>query len=138
MKFFLDSNVLVSGIVFPGAEEWLLRATFRGEHTFVISEDVKRETLQVMKEKFPGLRGEAEEALAVIRVEMVPAKVYANRLRSFPRLRDPTDAHILAAAVSSACDAVVTGDRDLLVLGVVEGVRIIRPSEARRLITRST
>ncbi len=46
MRFFLDSNVLVSGIAFSGIEQWLLRATFRGEHRFVIFEDVQREAFR--------------------------------------------------------------------------------------------
>lgn len=53
---------------------------------------------------------------------------YAKGIHAYPGLRDPKDAHILAAAVVSQCDAVVTGDRDLLALGEVEGVQIIRPS----------
>lgn len=135
MRFFLDSNVLVSGIVFPGAERGILLATFRAGHAFVISEDVQREVLKTMREKFPRLRAEAAEALSVLRLETVLEKVYAKGPHTFPGLRDPKDAHILAAAIHSRCDVIVTGDRDLLVLGEVEGVRILRPRQARRLIS---
>ena len=134
MRFFLDSNVLVSGIVFSGTERWILLATFRGEHTFVFSQDVRQEVPDVMRKKFPRLRKEAEDVLSLVRAETVPRKSYEKR-RGFPDLRDPDDAHVLAAAIVSRCDAVVTGDRDLLVLGQVEGVKILRPSQARRLIT---
>ena len=134
MRFFLDSNVLVSGTAFSGTEHWILQATFRGEHTFVISENVRREALMVMRQKFPRLRDEAEEALSVLRVEVVPAKAYAERAGGFPELRDPKDAHVLAAAIVSRCDVIVTGDKDLLALGEVEGVRIMRPSHARQLM----
>ena len=134
MKFFLDSNVLVSGTAFSGTEHWILQATFRGEHAFVISEEVRREALAVLRQKFPRLRVEAEEALSLLRVEMVLQKAYAERTGEFSRLRDPKDAHVLAAAIVSQCDAIVTGDRDLLVLKEVEGVRILRPGQARRLI----
>lgn len=134
MRFFLDSNVLVSGIVFSGTERWILLATFRGEHAFVISQDVQREVLEVMRQKFPRLRKEAEGVLSLLRVETVPRRAYEERSRGFPGLRDPKDAHVLAAAIVSRCDAVVTGDRDLVVLGEVEGVKILRPSQARRLM----
>ena len=133
MRFFLDSNVLVSAIVFSGTERWILLATFRGEHTFVISQDVRRETLDVMQEKFPGLRKEADEVLSLVRAETVPRKSYEAR-RVVSELRDPDDAHVLAAALVSRCDAIVTGDRDLLALGQVEGVKILRPIQARRLL----
>jgi len=134
VRFFLDSNVLVSGIVFSGTERWILLATFRGENAFVISQDVQGEVLEVMRQKFPRLRKEAEEVLSLLRVETVPRKAYKERSREFPGLRDPKDAHVLAAAIVSRCDAVVTGDRDLVVLGEVEGVKILRPSQARRLM----
>jgi len=58
VRFFLDSNVLVSGIVFSGPERWILLATFRGQHTFVISQDVQREVLEVMQQKCPCRREE--------------------------------------------------------------------------------
>jgi putative PIN family toxin of toxin-antitoxin system len=138
VRFFLDSNVLVSGIVFSGTERWILLATFRGEHTFVISQDVQREVLEVMKEKFPRRREEAKEVLSLPRVEIVPRRVYERRSREFPGLRDPKDAHVSPAAIVSRCDAIVTGDRDLIVLGAVEGVDILRPSQARRLIATAT
>lgn len=137
MRFFLDSNVLVSGIVFSGTERWILLATFRREHAFVISQDVDREVLKVMQQKFPRLRKEAKEVLSLLRVENVPRKAYEERFREFSGLRDPMDAHVLTAASVSRCDAVVTGDRDLLVLGEVEGMKIIRPRQARGLIATS-
>ena len=138
MRLFLDSNVLVSGIVFSGAERWILLATFRGEHTFVISQDVQREVLEVIQQKFPRRREEAKEVLALLRVEIVPGGAYERHSRDFPGLRDPKDAHVLAAAIVSRCDAVVTGDRDLVVLGEVEGVKILRPIQARRLMATAT
>ena len=84
MRFFLDSNVLVSGIVFSGTERWILLATFRGEHTFVISQDVQHEVLEVMQEKFPRRREEAREVLSLLRVEIVPRRAYARRSRESP------------------------------------------------------
>ena len=137
MRFFLDSNVLVSGIVFPGTERWILLSTFHGEHALVISDDIQRETREAMRRKFPRLRKEAEEALSLLRAEVVPRKEYERRLRGIQRLRDPNDAHVLAAAKVSRCDAIVTGDRDLLVLGEFEGVKILRPRQVQGLMTTS-
>jgi len=134
VRFFLDSNVLVSGVVFEGTERWILLATFRRGHSFVISQDVQREALEVTQRKFPRLREEAAEVVSLLRVETVPRKSYQEPSRGFPGLRDPRDSHVLAAAIVSHCDATVTGDRDLLVLREVEGVKILRPSQARRLI----
>ena len=134
---FLDSNVIVSGVVFPGTERSILLASFREEHQLVVSEDVLREALEVLRRKFPRLRRDAEEAMSMLRLEALPRKAYAGQSREFPGLRDPSDAHVLAAAIVARCDTVVTGDRDLLVLREVEGVKILRPSQALRLMAAS-
>jgi uncharacterized protein len=44
-----------------------------------------------------------------------------------PVCRDPDDDLVLATAIAGACSCVVTGDKDLLVLGQYEGVVIISP-----------
>ena len=124
--------------MFSGTERWILLATFRGEHTFVISQDVQREVLEVMHQKFPRRREEAQEVLSLLRVEIMTRKTYEEHSREFPALRDRRDAHVLAAAIVSRCDVVVTGDRDLVVLGEVEGVKILRPSQVRRLMAAAT
>jgi putative PIN family toxin of toxin-antitoxin system len=137
VRFFLDSNVLVSGIVYSGPERSILLAGFRGEHRLVVSEDVRQEALDVVRRQFPRFRKDAEEAMSILHLEAVPRKAYAGQSREFPGLRDPSDAHVLAAAIAARCDAVVTGDRDLLVLGEVKGMKILRPSQARRLVAPS-
>lgn len=44
-------------------------------------------------------------------------------------LRDPNDAFLLALAVESRADFLVSGDEDLLVLVSFEGTRMISPRE---------
>ena len=62
--------------------------------------------------------------------ELVPRTAYRKLvLRMAGILRDPDDAPILACAVAAGADLLVSGDRDLLVLGEVEGVRIGRTRE---------
>ena len=132
MRVFLDSNVVVSGIAFRGNEHEILRFSFIRGSDLVISDDVKYEVLKVLREDFPKLRGDVEEIVSSIRAEVVPRRSYEARLHDFPRLRDPNDAHVLAAALVAGCDVIATGDRDLLVLGEVEGVRVVRPARVLR------
>ena len=47
-----------------------------------------------------------------------------------PVSRDPDDDHVIAAAVAAQAQWIVTGDRDLLVLGSYEGIAIITPAQA--------
>jgi putative PIN family toxin of toxin-antitoxin system len=46
-----------------------------------------------------------------------------------PVSRDPDDDLVLATAVAGACRCIVTGDKDLLVVGHYAGVDIIAPGE---------
>lgn len=46
----------------------------------------------------------------LVRAEFVLARDYEPRLSDFPTLRDPKDAHVLAAALAAGCDLIVTGD----------------------------
>jgi predicted nucleic acid-binding protein len=48
--------------------------------------------------------------------------------------RDIKDDYLLAYALVGRADYLVTGGEDLLVLGDVEGVKIVRPAEFWRVI----
>jgi predicted nucleic acid-binding protein len=43
--------------------------------------------------------------------------------------RDPNDDVVLECAVVSGAQAIVTGDKDLLVLDPYDGIRIVTPAE---------
>ena len=45
------------------------------------------------------------------------------------RSRDPDDDHVIACALAARADFIVTGDDDLLVLGSVDGIRILRVAD---------
>lgn len=51
-----------------------------------------------------------------------------------PVSRDPKDDFLLTAAVAGKADALVTGDKDLLVLGSYKGIPIMTPSGFLSLI----
>jgi predicted nucleic acid-binding protein len=46
-----------------------------------------------------------------------------------PVSRDPDDDNVLAAANAGRCEAIVTGDKDLLVLGEFAGIPILTPRQ---------
>jgi putative PIN family toxin of toxin-antitoxin system len=51
-----------------------------------------------------------------------------------PMLRDHKDLIVLAAAVGARADAIVTGDEDLLIIKVFEGIPILTAREALRTL----
>ena len=51
-----------------------------------------------------------------------------------PVCRDPDDDRLLALALSARTELIVSGDDDLLSLGRFEGIAIVAPTEAVKLI----
>ena len=93
-----------------------------------------RETASVLARKFPRLRTAADEILSLIRVEVIPRSAYEKEIPRVPALRDPGDAHVLAAAAIGRADLIVTGDRGLLDLRQAGASRIVSPSQALRIL----
>jgi len=110
--------------MFGGIPRALMRTAIRGDIDLVTSPHLLRELEELLERKF----GFSEASAAAIRSEMetladvvIPEHV--------PRVcRDPDDDHVLAAALEGEATHIVTGDGDLLVLSVHEGIQIIDPS----------
>jgi putative PIN family toxin of toxin-antitoxin system len=68
----------------------------------------------------------------VVREIVVFLRASASIVESAPErppiaVRDPDDVVILGEALSGGADVLVTGDKDLLVLGKVDALRILNP-----------
>jgi putative PIN family toxin of toxin-antitoxin system len=130
MRVVLDSNVLLAAFAFGG----LCRAVFEvivDEHQLVSSEWVLDEVDSHLTGKFGRRADVAAELVAFIReaaelVEPVDVPTAA--------CRDPDDLPVLGTAAAGRAELLVTGDKDLLVLGGYEMTRIAAPREAWQLL----
>ena len=64
-----------------------------------------------------------------VRAEIELLAVVVDASDPEPVARDPDDDAVLAAALAGQASIIVTGDRDLLVLGEHHGIRIVTPSD---------
>jgi len=125
VRVLLDTNVLVSAVLFGGLPRELLQRALRGDLEVVTSVRLMAEFQEVLVERF----GLAPEIAQAARSEYEQLAVLV-RPRRVPRIaRDPDDNEVLAAAVMGRADFIVTGDRDLLALERYGGRPILSPRE---------
>ena len=127
MRVVLDTNVVVSGLLFGGVPGRILTAWTAGEFTLVVSPPVLDEYRRVGRELATGrppLDAALDALLALVAVHAtvidsppLPARVSA----------DPDDDKFLAVAVAGAAGYVVSGDKHLLAVGGWHGIRVLKP-----------
>jgi uncharacterized protein len=120
--------VFVSALVFPGgAPDRLLRAGIRGHVAIVTSPRLLAELAGTLSHRFGWGAAETERAIRTI---VRASEVVENVGPLIPIARDPDDDWVIATARSAGVAVIVTGDKDLLDLGTVVGIRILRPRAA--------
>jgi len=126
VKVVADTNVLVSALIFPGgAPEAFYRLALEGRIELVSSRPLLAELGRVLTEKFGWEAERAEEAIGqVVRL----AEIVAPREPLSEIEADPADNRVLEAAAAGGVDAIVSGDRHLLVLGSWRGIEIQSPA----------
>lgn len=126
-RVFLDTNTLVSGIVFAGNERRLLDAIIDGKLEMVLSADVVDEANAVLERKFPKHAVLFPLLLRLVKHEKIPKSAYKSSAKRYSKLiGDRGDVPILAAAAVSKADYLVTGDKELLALKRAGGTEIIQ------------
>ena len=113
MRVLIDTNILISALLFPSSvpARALLRAV--SEDELVLCDQNIAELREVLRRKAPARLPAAEALLAELSYELIPAVVNTQKT-----IRDEKDQPILNAAVLYEVDAVVTGDKDFLSLGL--------------------
>lgn len=127
MTLVFDTNVLFAAFLTDGLCAALYRrAVLRGALA------VPLPILAELREKLAGkARLPADEIDAVERNIRREARLLATPPPlPAPVCRDPDDDVLLATLAASPADALVTGDKDLLVLGEFASVPILTPREA--------
>lgn len=125
MRVLLDTNVLISAILFRGLPRSLLDRAIRGELDLVTSPVLLDELERILTDRFQvpsELARLARSELEILAEAVVPDDVPAVS-------RDPDDDQVLAAAIVGEVEAIVTRDRDLLVLESHRGIAILSPAE---------
>jgi len=126
-RIVVDTNVLVSRLLAPRSvpAQALRHATHIGR--LLVSDETMREVADVLsRPKFSPYLSEEQTREFLQLLESVAELVPVTR--QVKVCRDPKDDKFLALAVGGEADCIVTGDSDLLSLGMFEGVVIVTPA----------
>ena len=137
MRVMVDTNVLISGMVFGGPERRLLEV-IRRCHTLVITDYLLAEATEVLARKFPGGEGLLDVLLQSFKVERLPLPSIAKVREAGHHLRDPKDAAVLASALQAGPEVFVSGDKDLHTAKVQTLIRVCTTKEAMALLDRGS
>ena len=128
IRAVVDTNVVLSGLLFGGVPLRVLEASYEHRFTWVTSNPLLHELITLLGSKKFGLRSNEIEDLMAPILEVAEIVVPRKKIRAISRC--DADNRVLESAVEGECDFIVTGDRrDLLSLVKFEGVGICSPRE---------
>jgi len=121
VRVVLDTNVLLAAIATHGLCQALVTLVFR-DHVVILSEHILGEVAEHYRGKFKATKRQADAAVAVLRAngEIVePVAVPPGTVR------DKDDLPVLGTAIAGSVAVLVTGDQELITLGLYRGVAIL-------------
>jgi putative PIN family toxin of toxin-antitoxin system len=130
-RLVLDTNIIVSGIIFP--ESAPARALRRAQSSLILgSDETMLELIEVIQRaKFdPYVDLAVRQALAA---EFLSACEHVNTRSRIRACRDPRDDRFLEVAVDGYADLLISGDQDLLAFHPFRGVAIMTPADFLKL-----
>ena len=128
IRVVLDTNVLISALLFKGELTRMVGLWQRGKMIPVISKETFDELRTVLE--YPKFSLSRAEIKSLIEQEILPFFEVVNVSKHVKgACRDPGDDKFISCALSANADYIVTGDKDLSDLKKYQSVRIIHASD---------
>jgi len=134
MRILCDTNVLISGILFPNSVPGKVIRIIAERERLVLATYIIEELYRVFQRKFPDQIKHLDRYLEKKEFELV---VTPHDLRQvdFPLIRDAKDEPVLASAILSGVDILVTGDKDFANIEIDKPM-ILTPAAFYELLKR--
>ncbi|MDB5178537.1 MAG: PilT protein domain protein [Patescibacteria group bacterium] len=130
MRVLFDTNILIKILARRGELLVFRNLLLHNEVAHITSEFILDETERVLVEALGLTKQKAKAATrALAKVSEVVTPTTIEQI-----CRDPSDDHILAAAIAGRVDYLVTADQDLLVLGEHKGIRIMTMADFKQVL----
>lgn len=109
MKIMLDTNILISALIFGGRARETFLKLIASEHEVYVSDYVSQEFAEKIKLKWPD---KAERIMAAYK--KLPVCFCKSSNQMLGTLRDIKDVPVLSDALYHKVDVILTGDKDFL------------------------
>jgi putative PIN family toxin of toxin-antitoxin system len=97
----------------------------RNRHIIATCDEIEQEIIRLLTAKFDWQPTSVQYRLDFFLAKSVHVELKGN----LHVCRDPNDDMVLECAVASGAQIIVSGDKDLLVMGSYQGIRIVTPAE---------
>ena len=128
MKVVLDTNVIVSGLLWKKTTKALFDLADKHKITVCLTPKIIDEVSRVLN--YPKIHKQLDSVglttIEIINYLLQIAEFYPD-IPLMINLQDPSDKIFLGAAIASKAEYIITGDKHLLFLDEFEGIRIVKP-----------
>jgi len=136
MKVVLDTNVIISGLNFPGNERHVLDLARRGRYELYLSPFILEEVSGVLLRKF---RWDERHTIQAIQMLRASAIILEPQQRPSVIPHNEADNRILECALEATADFLVTGDRrHLLPLRDHLGTKIVNSVQVLSILEQES
>ncbi len=134
-RLLVDTNILFSGIIFSGPEAELLDLAREGKVDLLIPSHVIIEAQEVIARKMPHFDEVLKQFLSADYLIKLPPPpdILIQRARNI--IEDPKDAPILASALDTHPDFVISGDKDFHTPQVQAVISVATSTEILKLLS---
>jgi putative PIN family toxin of toxin-antitoxin system len=131
VRLVLDTNVVVSALLWGGAPERLIDLAGEGTIELVTPAALLAELAELLnRPKLAAkLAHDGQSAEEIVARYRELAELIETPAIEEVRLRDPDDAAVLACAIAAHAEAIVSGDKDLQSLGSYQDIPILSPAQ---------
>lgn len=131
LRAVLDTNVLVSSLIFGGKPQQAENLVLERKIVGITSPVLLAEFIDVLAKRF---------SFNEFRLKQTEKKIKKNFIIVKPKttikiLKDNSDNRVLEAAVEGGCRYIITGDKELLDLEFFKGIEIITPAKFLKKFT---
>ncbi len=135
MRVVLDTNVVVSAILFGGKPQEILKAAVAGDLRLCISEAMVTELQGVLQRPKFGFKAQIIQSVIselTLLAEWITPTKHFNFVKA-----DPADNQVIDCAVEASADYIISGDKHLLQQGKCGKVEIANPDAFIKILARS-